>query len=191
MAQLKMIHKFDNIQPARIPEGLSVRPFRSGEELIWVELCKNGLVSEDATIKAFEDAMLSQKNLVPERDIFFFCDENDTPVATICGFINDNGFGNVHMVAASPVVKGRGVGLAMANFILAKLRRDLPGEGALAVLTTDDWRVPAVVGYLRSGFHPVLYDTGMEERWRALCDKLNFHGIEMLTETGEGTGIIL
>ena len=67
----------------------------------------------------------------------------------------------------------------------------MPGENRLVELTTDDFRVPAVVGYLRGGFHPVLYDEGMEERWRALCDMLNMHGTEMLDIEGKPTGIIL
>jgi len=74
---------------------------------------------------------------------------------------------------------------------MKKLDAEMVWRPRITHLTTDDWRIPAIVGYLKAGFHPVLYDEGMEERWRAVCDKLDIHGIEMLDEKGQGTGIIL
>ena len=58
-------------------------------------------------------------------------------------------------------------------------------------LTTDDSRIPAVVSYLKNRLQPVLYGEGMQERWQKLCDSLQLHGYEMLTEDGKPTGIIL
>ena len=190
MQQLRMIHKFDNIPDVPVPQGFTVRNFRSGEELVWVEICKNGLLGQDAGMKDWEKDMLKLP-LDPEKDVFFVCDANDKPVATFAGYVLPDGTGNVHMVAAAPEARGHGLGKFMVSAILKKMDKDVPAETHMLRLRTDDWRVPAVVGYLKGGFHPVLFDEGMEERWQKICDEVNFHGVEMLDLDGNGTGIVL
>ena len=127
----------------------------------------------------------------PEKDVFFVCDETGKPVATFAGYVLADGTGNVHMVAAAPEARGKGLGKYMVSAVLQKMAKEVPAETHMLRLTTHDFRLPAVCGYLKGGFHPVLYDEGMEERWRKVCEELNFHGVEMLNFDGTPTGIIL
>lgn len=190
MQQLRMIHKFDHIPDVPVPEGFTVRNFRKGEELIWVGICKNGLLEADAGIEMWEKRIMKTIQ-DPEKDVFFICDAEDKPVATYAGYILDDGTGNVHMVAAAPEARGHGLGKFMVSAILKKMDKDVSAETHLLRLRTDDWRIPAVVGYLKGGFHPVLFDEGMQERWQKICGEVHFHGVEMLDLDGNGTGIVL
>ncbi|MBR5680156.1 MAG: GNAT family N-acetyltransferase [Clostridia bacterium] len=192
MRQLMMIHLLDNIPDKAAPEGFFIRNWTPGEEEIWVEICKYGLLGPDATINEWNGAILGRQTLDPHTDTFFVCRSSDgTPVATITGYVREDGVGDIHMVACREDARGHGIGEYMLSHAMRKLKADLPGDGHRVELTTDDWRIPAIVGYLRGGFHPVEYDEGMFDRWTKICRDIRMHGIEMLTETGERTGIIL
>ena len=192
MRQLMMIHLLDEIPVKPAPEGFFIRNWKPGEEEDWVEICKYGLLGPDATINEWNSAILGQGHLDPAADTFFVCRESDgTPVASITGFVRNDGIGDIHMVACREDARGHGIGEFMLSHAMRKLRADLPGDGHRVELTTDDWRIPAIVGYLRGGFHPVEYDEGMRDRWTKICSSIGMHGIEMLTETGGRTGIIL
>lgn len=190
MHQLKMYHLMDNIPDIAVPEGFTVRKYRQGEEMDWVRICKNGLLGKNATITDWNNAILGMSTLDPERDVVFVCDINDYPVATIAAFIHEDGNGDIHMVASEQNVRGHGIGAFMLSYAMKQLKERME-PGHYTHLTTDDWRLPAIVGYLRGGFHPVLYDVKMQERWSKVCREVNIHGIEMLDDSAGRTGIIL
>ena len=189
--QLRMIRTLDNIPEVKMPEGFFSRNYRPEDKEVWLEICKCGLLGKDAGLDAWDQTMLAQKTLVPERDVHFICTAEGKPVATYAAYILDNGVANAHMVAAKEEARGHGLGKVMMNCIMAMMKEQMPGEGRLLGLRTDDWRTPAVVAYLKAGFHPVLYSEGMKERWQTVCDQIDFHGVEMWTLEGEPTGIIL
>ena len=192
MRQLMMIHLLDTVPVKPAPEGFFIRNWKPGEEEIWVEICKFGLLGPDATINEWNGAILGQGHLDPNTDTFFVCRSADgVPIATITGFVRTDGIGDIHMVACREDSRGQGIGEFMLSHTMRKLKAELPGNGHRVELTTDDWRIPAIVGYLRGGFHPVEYDEGMFDRWTKICHDIGMHGIEMLTETGERTGIVL
>ena len=191
LAPLKMIHLFDKIDIVPLPDGFTCRTFRKGEEEIWVNICKCGIIKEDADVEAEWQKRIVKEPMDPEKDVFFVCDETGKPVATFAGYVLADGTGNVHMVAAAPEARGKGLGKYMVSAVLQKMAKEVPAETHMLRLTTHDFRLPAVCGYLKGGFHPVLYDEGMEERWRKVCEELNFHGVEMLNFDGTPTGIIL
>ena len=191
IAPLKMIHLFDNIPVVALPEGFTCRNFQKGEEEIWLNICKNGIIDESADLESMWAKYILKQPMNPETDTFFVCDETGKPVATFSGYVLDDGTGNVHMVAAVPEVRGMGIGKYMVSAVLQAMDKKVPAETHMQRLTTHDFRLAAVCGYLKGGFHPVLYDEGMEERWRKVCNELNFHGVEMLDFDGNPTGIIL
>ena len=58
-------------------------------------------------------------------------------------------------------------------------------ERILGVLTTDDYRLPAIKNYLVGGFRPVLYydpDSDMRARWLAVAEKLGFGTLDFIEE---------
>ena len=140
--------------------------------------------------RQFRAIITSHPTLVPERDVFFAC-RDGVPVATLTAYVHEDGRGDIHMVAAMRDARGHNLNRALLSAGLHSLDRLMTWRPRITALTTDDFRLPAIVGYLKAGFQPVEYDIGMYDRWKAVCDQLNIHGVEMLTQTGEGTGVIL
>lgn len=192
MEQLLMYHKMETLPVRRIPDGWTIRNFRHGEIDVWTRICENGLIDgPDINNQAWKDCILARENLVPERDIFFVCHKDDIPEATLTAYVHPDGMGDIHMVAAAPSIRGNGVGAVMLSYGMNKLDREMKNRPRITELTTDDWRLPAIVGYLRFGFQPVEYDTGMVERWTRICNELNIHGVHMLDQSGRENGIVL
>ena len=79
----------------------------------------------------------------------------------------------------------------MTAYALNKLDKELPDGNHMVRLKSDDWRLSAVKAYLQCGFQPVLFDVDMDTRWKAICDKLDIHGVEMLDDHGNPPGVIL
>ena len=71
MRQLMMIHLLDTIPDVPAAPGYSIRAFRPGDEEAWVEICRCGLCAEDATISAWNDAIVGRAELKPESDGVF------------------------------------------------------------------------------------------------------------------------
>lgn len=132
MDQLAMMHTMKKIPAVDFRDGFSIRNFRPGEEMDWVEICRCGLCAPDAGIESWESAIIglgkNGEDLVPERDVLFVVDGNDKPVATITAFIRPSGRGDIHMVAARDTVRGHGIGEAMLSCAMQKLDRELTGE---------------------------------------------------------------
>lgn len=189
MEQLRMIHKMKQIPDFSLEEGFTLRAFRSGEEPLWLEMCKAELLEGKAGKEEWDLCITAFPTLLPERDIFFVCDKEDHPVATTTAFTMENAEGLLHMVAVDPQARGHKLGWSMTAYGIHKLVEE--GQVKLIRLKTDDWRKAAVLIYLRAGFQPVLFDVDMDKRWKALCDELNFHGVEMLDLEGNPTGVIL
>ena len=191
MEQLRMIHKMGTVPPFEIEDGFSIRMYQPGDEAVWIEICKHGLLEENAGIESWESSMLSLKPLIPQRDTFFVCDAEGKPVATCTAFVMEGSLALMHMLAAKPEARGHHLGWAMTTYSLNKLDRELPANNRMVRLKSDDWRLPAVLAYLRAGFQPVLFDVDMDTRWKAICEKLHFHGVEMLDDDGNPTGLLL
>lgn len=79
--------------------------------------------------------------------------------------------GELGWVAGSPAHAGKGLGMAVCA---AVVRRFLSAGYRRIYLLTDDWRLPALKIYLKLGFVPFLFTTGMAARWQAVCDKLSW-----------------
>ena len=86
------------------------------------------------------------------------------------------------MVAAIPSHRNLGIGHAMLSFAIS-----LAEERKIdyCVLTTDDYRLPAIKNYLVGGFRPILYhdpDSDMKERWLSVAQKLGFESLDFIEE---------
>lgn len=78
--------------------------------------------------------------------------------------------GSLQWVMADPAHAGKGLG----TIVVAAVTERLAEAGYKSVyLSTDDWRLPAISVYLKLGWKPFLFTTGMEERWRAVFQGLN------------------
>ena len=191
MEQLRMIHKLKTSPEYTISEGFKLRFYQPGDEEIWTKICKFGLLEENEGIECWEKYMLSMDGLLPERDVYFIDDDQGNPVATCTQFFVEPGVALLHMLGALPEARGKKLATTMTVYGLQKAKKELDGEEGIMRLKSDDWRVSAVKCYLQCGFQPVLFDVDMDVRWKAICDKLDFHGVEMLDDNGDPTGVIL
>lgn len=182
MKHLKMYHK---VSPAEYPQsfgGFSFRRFDgSGSDIsAWDEICRNGIIGENEGEEAFTRRMIEAEGYRPENVFFVLLDGK--PVATATVLCPEKGVGTVHMVAALPEVRGKGVGRYLAEIFNACLY-ECGCERAF--LLTNEFRVPAIRSYLRAGFLPVLYEEDMESRWSSWLGENGYSEVEAVGENGE------
>ncbi len=131
----------------------------------------------------FENDILNRKGVNPDTDLLFVLDPNGKRVATITACATeDDSEGLIHMVGALPESRGLGLG----HCIITKACAMVEERGyKSAMLTTNDFRLPAVKTYLDAGFLPVLWEdpeSNMTERWDKVLADLNYPKVEYLPE---------
>ena len=176
MKQLKMIRYKGDYKKRELPCGYSFVFFKECEEDIadWCDICRaSNMVKSDNNEESFDKIIRSVKGIEPEKDLFFVVDESGRRVATSTLIHNkEKNTGYLHMVAALPAVRNKGIGHAMLSFAI-----DMAEDRGIdhCILTTDDYRLPAIKNYVCGGFLPVLYDgldDEMRKRWQEVAEKL-------------------
>ena len=186
MKQLKMIRPKGELVKRSLPEGYSFTFFRECKEDIdaWCDICrKASMCSNPNNDEAFTKVMRSVKGIELEKDLFFVVAPDGSKIATSALIHNkEKNSGYLHMVAAIPEHRNLGIGHAMLSFAMS-LAEDRGIE--YSILTTDDYRLPAIKNYLVGGFCPVLYDdpeSDMRARWLAVAEKLGFDDLNFIEE---------
>lgn len=201
MSQLKMYKYIEPCTCADSFNGFTYRTYNGSQadRDAWMEICKAGkLLDREET--AFERYITEAEGY--RQDTFFFVLDGERPIATIAlldkktktqVLDREETLGYVHMVGVHPDYCGKGLGGYLNEIALATLY-NMGCDGAW--LTTDDWRIPAIRSYLRAGFHPVLYEEDMEERWtkilreqgytNVLCTDAEFRVQKRLCEDNTG-----
>ena len=118
-----------------------------------------------------------------KNDIYFIENEEGGRVATISVITHKDRTGYVHMVKAMLSERGKGLGHVMTEKALSVF-----SERGIekVVLTTDDFRLPAIKTYLDAGFCPVVHgdrDSDINKRWDAVLEKLNYSSVRRIEET--------
>ena len=168
MAQLKMYWKNDGtpaVAPA-VPEGLTLctMPELTNGVEQWLDIMQYGLSSKREDASYYETTMLKQP-WYDENQCFFIV-EDGKAIATLTVVSDpEKKDGLFHMVGSLPECRGRGIGHLLCEI----------GEYVLkttgmqtARLSTDDFRVPAIKAYIRTGFKPDLSTEDYVQRWDAL-----------------------
>ena len=188
MKQLAMKAKLSTIPKREVilPSGYKFINFDGSEALknAWKQIVMEPPVppfSADEYWKlAIEDYL--DIDLVPEKDIFFIENDKNQIVATITTITHANGTGYLHMVKMLMSERGKGLGQAMSDFSIEEFRK----RGVEDVyLTTDDFRVPAVKTYLKSGYLPIIYtdpESDMTARWEALFEQIKYQKTQYVYE---------
>lgn len=194
--QLMMLRRAAPVPQALLREGWSVRSMRENEGAAWVQICQAaGLIgSSGPDFDQCWEKMMGSDPGVKSENVFFVCDPSGTPVATATARLipqeershyppSANALGYLHYVAATPQCRGTGAGSAATAAVLKRLEALGLGD---CVLTTDDFRLPAIKIYLRMGWLPVLHDTDMRARWERVLGQLGVTGaIETVEASGE------
>jgi mycothiol synthase len=156
----------DDLPALALPEGTRLRTFRDGDLEPWERIILESF-KEKIT---FAESVGDDPAYRPER-VFFICDA-DAPVATATAwFVAKWGWrtGYLHMVGARPGVAGRGLGYQVSLAALHWLRRE--GRDC-CILQTDDFRVPALVTYVKLGFVPYLIHDNQRDRWSRIFETI-------------------
>ncbi|MBQ3507137.1 MAG: GNAT family N-acetyltransferase [Clostridia bacterium] len=190
MLQLKMLRPSAAVTPRALPAGYTVSMYRGTEAELaaWLDMCFKGqLLPENPPESGsyrdwFKVTVLDYADLNPDEDIIFILDPVGIPVASICAVQHGEDQGYIHMVAVHPDSRGKGIGHAMLAVALEKLE----ARGCMySILTTDDFRLPAIKTYLDAGFRPVLRndpDSDQRARWDAVIAALSYEPVEYFTE---------
>ena len=88
----------------------------------------------------------------------------------------------LHLVAIDSRHLGKKLGRHLANAVLHYLANR--GERRV-VLRTDDWRLPAIKGYLQLGFLPVYVNADDDERWRQVAEALDIPREKVFNAPGD------
>ena len=172
--QLKMVwpvQLLDGPPAVHIPNGYTLRTYQPGDEPGFYK------VMDLAGFKNWDDETLRPWLLKVLPDGWFLVVYQPSSEIVATAMANHNPQtrhpfgGELGWVAGHPDHAGQGLGMAVCA---AVIRRLLQAGYRHIYLNTDDWRLPAVTIYLRLGWVPLLYAPGMAERWRAVCEQLNW-----------------
>ncbi|MCC7490789.1 MAG: GNAT family N-acetyltransferase [Fimbriimonadaceae bacterium] len=157
-----------DLPPLPLAGEAVVRCWRPGDEAAWVRLINESF--EQRSDVGYFDRRLRDGQFRPAR--VWFATVAGEPLATASAwFVPAWGaaVGALHMVGAASTGRGRGLGRLAC---LAALHQ-LAAEGRqTAVLSTDDFRLPAIRCYLGLGFIPRIVHDNQPDRWRAVLAAL-------------------
>jgi mycothiol synthase len=157
--------------PVSLAPGLVLRAYRAGDEEGWYAVMEKagfGHWDQERFLPFF-------RRLLPEGLFFGVDAATGRIVATaqaLHGLSDQHPFGGeLGWVAGDPAYRGRGLGMAVCA---AVTQRFLQAGYTRIYLKTDDFRLPALKIYLKLGYKPFLFAPDMAERWRAVCDQLDW-----------------
>ena len=169
MSQLKMERDDTPVTLVDPPQGYYLRPFVPGDEEAWCRCCIGGeLGVNEASVDEFTRVMASDER-VDTGNIFFIVSETGGLAGTATyqyGRVPSEGY--VHMVSVAASHRGKGLARPLVLYTVDRILRE--GNKSI-VLTTDDWRLPAIKTYLNCGFTPCVTDE-TAARWLAVLAKL-------------------
>jgi mycothiol synthase len=153
------------------PSGYDLRQFQAGDEYAYFRLMEN------AGFPGWNVYELDNylKKVLPEG--FFILYENNCGEIAASAMALHNPtklhpFGaSLSCVAVDPTHQGKGLGLVVSAAVTCRI---LAGGYQEIYLETDDWRLPAIKTYLKLGWQPFLFRENMIDRWKIICEKLNW-----------------
>jgi len=156
----------------QVPAGYLLRGFRDGDEEAYIALMRSA---------GFDTWNRDNLDLIveiagPNGIVFAEHAASTRLAATAMGWykptaIFADGY-EMGWVAADPAHRGKGLG----QLVVSAVTRALLGHGARRIfLLTDDWRLPAIKGYLKTGYVPLYHKADMETRWRHVFGELNLN----------------
>ncbi len=158
-------HDLSNVPELILPEGFILETHREGYEKEWENII------ESAFGMHFDfDFLIKAGDYSPEKVLYLIKDGK--PIATTTAVENEafKGEGWFRMVGVHKNFMGMGAGKKIAVAALNSLR----SRGyKTAVLSTDDYRIPAIKLYLSVGFEPVILDESHKERWKKVFDQID------------------
>lgn len=168
-----------DLPPLVVPNGFMIRTWRDGDESAWgAIMAPPGAipVAGGWTPMAVRARHVEHPSFRPGWTFLAVqgTDPDAPPVAAASAWREVDaqpGHGAIHMVAALPEWRGKGLGRAVT---LAAMHALAARGDVAATLKTDDWRIAAIRTYLGLGFLPVWRPGGEldpedhRDRWSAV-----------------------
>lgn len=180
MAQLKMYWLTDGeLEELTLPEGYSYSHYKDETDIPKWAACIWEDHDGDIDQRRYKQEIIDFKDITPEEDMWFI-DYNGEHIGTVTSFVfKETGIGDMHWVGIRKDFRGKGLSKYLSYIVMKTLRdRGVP----YVSLTTSESRPAAVKSYLTSGFLPVEYDEGMQERWENVLDTFGIDSVQMLNE---------
>lgn len=148
-----------------LPQGFSIHTHQIGNEKNWENLIESAFGAHydfDFLIKAGDYS--------PEKVLYLSKDGLDIATITVVENCLYPGEGWFRMVGVRADAQGMGAGKLIATAAL----NALAAKGyKSAVLSTDDFRIPAIRLYLSVGFEPLYTDESHSQRWKQVFHTIN------------------
>ena len=155
-----------------LPEGYILRNFQAGDDAAYIALMRGaGFSTTDWNTDNLEEVL----KLAKEEGVFLVEHRASAQlVATALGWNKPSTLfpegGELGWVGGDEAHAGKGLGGIVSAAAVQKLLNDGLKE---IYLLTDDFRLPAIMIYLRIGFLPVLCEPDMKSRWQEVLKSLN------------------
>lgn len=160
----------DRVPEVRVPEGYTLRTFRSGDQTGLAEVyaaCELGC----RTREDVQERLVMRPYFQPGRVFVMEYEGAIVGTATAWEEPSEPPCGYLHMVGVLPEHRGKRLGCALT---VAAIRRHREEGFAVQRLDTDDVRLAAIRLYLRLGYRPLLTHPSHEVRWRAVLKRLSW-----------------
>jgi predicted dehydrogenase len=149
-----------------LPDGYAIHTERKDSIPAWESIVESSFGKP----AFYSDKIITRPGYCPERVYFVSIEGKDVATATSYNHKDYPGEGFLHMVATHREAMRKGAGKLVTLAVLHGLK-DFGMTSC--VLTTDDFRLPAIKMYLSIGFMPVIENEHMKERWRKVMEQLN------------------
>jgi mycothiol synthase len=148
--------------------GYRIRQYESGDEEKYAAL----MASAGMNVPRFE---YWDNHILP--DGFFVIEHEATGSLAAACFASHHPTprhpraGNLGWLAADPAHRGKQLGRSVTAAVTGRLLR---GGYRRIYLETHDFRLPAIKLYLKLGWIPLLYEEEMIDRWKLICDRVDW-----------------
>jgi GNAT superfamily N-acetyltransferase len=160
--------------PEPLPEGYALRAYQPGDDQAWTAILAASFQADPARFD-FDAIMRNDPSFRPHRLLFIRFGEQ--PVAVSGAFYHPAKMkhgGMIHYVGVLPGHQGKNLGYHVCLACLHQMKK----EGRTgAILSTDDFRLPAIKTYLKLGFRPHVVHDNQRSRWPAVFEKLGQPGL--------------
>ena len=151
-----------------LPEGIRARPYRQGDEPLWLKIQGAADRYNEITLELFRRQFGWDPSPLEERQLYL-CSSAGEHIGTATAWFDPayrgERWGRVHWVAIVPEWQGRGLGRALMSLTCQRL---IELGHRRAFLTTSTARLPALNLYLQFGFLPEIRGESDRDAWRRM-----------------------
>ncbi len=157
--------KLDNLPSLSLKAGYGIHTHIEGQENIWEDIIEQAFGQHFS----FKDFLIPAGNYAPEYVYYVTKDGKEISTAMGTEHANFPNEGWFRMIAALPEARGTGAGKLACLAVMHSLKAR--GYNSI-VLSTDDYRLPAISMYLSLGFEPIIFDEEHKERWNKVLTQI-------------------